>query len=876
MRRLSAESWLRLVMFLAAFWASGLLAAAAGAPPATVTLATRISPFLPAGYGIRWNTGTGQMAYNRPGGDGYYGLYLLDPPDGRNERPLTSPQLPGRHTGSPCWHPSGRYIVLVAEKKRHPGSSVPALPGWGGFSDMWLITSDGRRAWKLVEEPIEADRGMLLPQFSPDGKKIAWCERVAGPNLFIPLKVAGLFVIHVADFLDGPTPRVAGIKDFKPGGDAFYEASCFTRDSKSLLITSDYDTKNFWRNQIYRLDLKTGVARRLTHNQGYNEHPSLTPDGKSILWMSNVQCDTRSVLNGTDWWLMDADGANPRRVSTMNVRSSPQCDGAPKWACAAAWSPDGRWFLGDVEMNLFTCASKVVRVDLLPGGAAVQPAPSPAVPATAPAGEPTVHIASGLISGRLAGVQKDVCVYKGIPFAAPPLGQLRWRPPQAVKPWEGVRACTEFGPACPQPKVLIISAEITKTDEDCLNLNVWAPAGALGQKLPVMVWIHGGAFTLGANSQGWFNGENLARQGVVVVAVNYRLGPLGFLAHPLLSRESDKGVSGNYGLLDQIFALRWVNRNIAAFGGDPDCVTLFGESAGAASVCDLLVSPLSQGLFHRAITESGGARNAIRHLREKWYGKDPMEAVGTYIEKHLKCDQAASPLTALRAKSAAEILKAAEAAKSHFGGETSAPIVDGWVLPDAPALLFDKGQAHDVPFITGSNADEVGWLMSDLAVRRDYGPYADAIFKLFPGDARKQAATVAIFTSVARADGRAMSRGHANAYLYQFSRVPPPWRVLGAFHSSEIPFVFGNLDPKLRFEQKDRDLSATMTAYWVQFAKTGDPNSPTRPKWPAYDARSDLHLEFGETVQTGKGLQKSACDGIDLIQAERVQKRKGP
>jgi para-nitrobenzyl esterase len=736
---------------------------------------------------------------------------------------------------------------------------------------MWLITSDGRRAWKLVEEPVEAKRGMLLPQFSPDGKKIAWCERVASPNPFEPLKVAGLFVIHVADFLDGPTPRVASIKDFKPGGDAFYEVSCFTPDSQSLLMTSDLDTRNFWKNQIYRLDLQTGAARRLTHNDSYNEHPGLTPDGKSILWMSDVQCDRLGLLHGTDWWLMDADGANPRRVSTMNVRSSPQCDGAPKWACAAAWSPDGRWFYGDVQTNLFTQAGKVVRVDLLAGGAA-QPAP----PSVAPARAPTARISSGLISGLRVGTRNDVCVYKGIPFAAPPVGDLRWRPPQAVKPWDGVRACTEFGAACPQPKVMILSAEITKTDEDCLNLNIWAPADAVGKRLPVMVWIHGGAFTLGANSQGWYNGENLARQGVVVVTVNYRLGPLGFLAHPLLSRESEKGVSGNYGLLDQIFALEWVNRNIAAFGGDADCVTLFGESAGAASVCQLLVSPLSRGLFHRAIAQSGGARSTIRHLREKCYDKEPMEAVGTYIEKFLKCDQAASPLLALRAASTGDILKAADSAKRHFGGETSAPIVDGWVLPDDPAQLFDTGQAHDVPFITGSNADEVGSLLSDYAVRKDYGPYADSIFTLFPGAARKRAATVAIFTSVARADARAMSRGHSKAYLYQFSRVPPPWRLLGAFHSSEIPYVFGNLDPKLKFEQKDRDLSAAMMTYWVQFAKTGNPNRPALPTWPAYEAHSDLHLEFGDSAQTGKGLEKSACDGIDRLREQRMKKRNAP
>ena len=181
-----------------------------------------------------------------------------------------------------------------------------------------------------------------------------------------------------------------------------------------------------------------------------------------------------------------------------------------------------------------------------------------------------------------------------------------------------------------------------------------------------------------------------------------------------------------------------------------------------------------------------------------------------------------------------------------------------------------------MPFITGSNADEVGSLLSDFAVRKDYGQYADSIFTLFSGAARKRAATVAIFTSVARADARAMSHGHSKAYLYQFSRVPPPWRLLGAFHSSEIPYVFGNLDPKLKCEKKDRDLSAMMTAYWVQFAKTGDPNGPTRPKWPAYDAHSDLHLEFGDSVQTGKGLERSACDGIDRLREDRMKKRNAP
>lgn len=251
-------------------------------------------------------------------------------------------------------------------------------------------------------------------------------------------------------------------------------------------------------------------------------------------------------------------------------------------------------------------------------------------------GPPTTRIQSGQVSGTILGGQKGVHVFKGIPFAAPPVADLRWKPPQPVKAWEGVRACTEFGPACPQPKVPIISTDITQLSEDCLHLNVWTPAKRSGTGRPVMVWIHGGGFGIGATCQTWFNGESLARQGVVIVTINYRLGPFGFLAHPLLSQESEQRVSGNYGLLDQIAALQWVKRNIAAFGGDPNCVTIFGESAGAASVCHLLVAPLAKGLFHRAIAESGGARAPIRHLREKWYGKEPMEAVGSYVAKELE------------------------------------------------------------------------------------------------------------------------------------------------------------------------------------------------------------------------------------------------
>jgi para-nitrobenzyl esterase len=228
----------------------------------------------------------------------------------------------------------------------------------------------------------------------------------------------------------------------------------------------------------------------------------------------------------------------------------------------------------------------------------------------------------------------------------------------------------------------------------------------------------------------------------------------------------------------------------------------------------------------------------------------------------------------MRGKSAAEILKAADSAKGHFGEETSAPIVDGWVLPDDPASLFEKGMAHDVPLLTGSNADEVGGILGDFVVRGHYREYADAILKLFPGKSRNRAGTVAIFSYVARADARAMSRHKSRAYLYQFTRVAPPWRFLGAFHSSEICYVFGNLDAKLAFEARDRELSRTMMAYWVRFAACGDPNGQGLPPWPPYDAKTDVHLELGDIVRSGKGLEKIACDGIDQVCAERIKHRK--
>ena len=493
-------------------------------------------------------------------------------------------------------------------------------------------------------------------------------------------------------------------------------------------------------------------------------------------------------------------------------------------------------------------------------------------------------------SGKIAGENCDgVRVYKGIPFAAPPVGDLRWKPPQPVKPWDGVRDCTKFGTVCPQPKS-ILGTKQEAASEDCLFLNVWTTAKKTDAKLPVMVWIHGGGWTTGSGSQSSYEGSALARQGVVVVTINYRLGPFGYFAHPLLSKESPHGVSGNYGMLDQIAALQWVQGNIAAFGGNPQCVTIFGESAGAGSVCRLMVSPLARGLFHRAIAESGGASGRDRHLREKRGLLVPMETEGERLAAALGCDKAADPLVALRAKSVNEILTAANPAQGLYAkGTRYWPIVDGWTIPDDPDALFEQGKQHDAPFMMGSNADEGTLFLRQLSapsaatyklmVRALAGRHADEALKLLPceGDNVKAAfarfSTVTAFVAPARMLARAMEQKISPAFLYHFTRVSPGAQRLGlgATHSAEISYVFGNFHATNAITAKDRELSKVMQACWVQFAKTGNPNGAGLPNWPAYKAATDEHLEFGDEVRIGHFLYKEACDLLEKLKTERMK-----
>jgi Tol biopolymer transport system component len=325
-------------------------------------------------FGADWSKVNDLIAFNAKGNDGRYHIYTAKP-DGSDRRQLGagSATFPQRTTGTPVWSPSGRFIAFVAEKPAHPGNSVSATPGWGSYSDLWVATADGSRAWQLTDVPTDKDHGTIIPEFSPDGRLLEWTKRTAVPKVLNPDRFAGFWVIKIADFsvaADG-TPSLSGVRTVSPAGDAFNETGGFSEDSASLVFTSDAETHNFWKNQIYRLDLQSGVTTRLTRGDSYNEHPRYTPGGQ-VLWMSNSGNPSR----GTDWWTMNADGSNPQRLSNFNsdqdTRGVPAFADPPVWATTVQtenWSSDHRYFFGDVETNLLTSDSVIVRVSLTCKGA---------------------------------------------------------------------------------------------------------------------------------------------------------------------------------------------------------------------------------------------------------------------------------------------------------------------------------------------------------------------------------------------------------------------------------------------------------------------------------------------------------------------------
>lgn len=522
---------------------------------------------------------------------------------------------------------------------------------------------------------------------------------------------------------------------------------------------------------------------------------------------------------------------------------------------------------------------------------------APAVPF--PEDDPcVVTVEGGKISGLPAAPGSRVRVFRGIPFARPPVGPWRWKPPQRVEPWEGVRDCTAFGPACVQPAARIVPEVREKRSEDCLYVNVWTAARG-GEGRPVMVWIHGGGFAIGSGALRFYDGRRFAEDGVVLVTINYRLGPFGFLAHPALSAESPHHVSGNYGLLDQVAALEWVRRNIAAFGGDPGKVTIFGESAGALSVACLMAMPRARGLFHRAVLQSGTAEG-LAFLREAKGWRPAAEAQGIAVARVLAIEEpdSAAPDTAaaLRAASAEALLEAADPRVGLFGkGRSFWPVVDGHVLPRSPEEAMVRGEIPDVPVLLGVNADEGTLFLRQLPVKRAagyrllvrsiFGGDADRVLEAFPapssgevGGVAARLVTVACFVAPMRRCARRLARRKHPAWVYRFTRVSPGAKVLGlgATHGGEIPYVFGTLPPAPWSNDADIAVSAAMHGAWVRFADTGDPGGEGLPPWPAWTSEEEKVLEFGDTLRVREGLGGTRCDLFDALHAtgERTVRRR--
>ena len=503
---------------------------------------------------------------------------------------------------------------------------------------------------------------------------------------------------------------------------------------------------------------------------------------------------------------------------------------------------------------------------------------------------PVVETAAGTVEGERVAGDDGVLVFRGIPYAEPPVGNNRWRAPVAKTSWEDTRSATTFGPACWQrltPESSIYTRGDLGRDEDCLYLNVWTAAADATEARPVMVWFHGGGHTGGWGSAKIFDGTALANKGVVLVTINYRLGPFGFLAHPALTAESPHAASGNYGLLDKVAALEWVRDNIAALGGDPGNVTIFGQSAGSWSVCYLMASPLAAGLFHKAIGHSGGCFRGGRPDLAAAHEAGVAAAAEVGVE-----GDGAEALTALRALGAEAVLDS---------GLGSGAIVDGWFMPRPAPAIFEAGEHNDVPVIVGALANEGTTLYAGMPerteaelgvmLREQYGDHADALLAAYEPDVQTSTKWGAqaiqadrSFVWEMRTWARAVESSGNDAYLYFFSQAPPVFRIYvperaaidmpdgpdgyGAYHSGDLAYAFGNTGlVGINWTEWDHELSRAMTQYWVNFARTGDPNSDRLATWPRYEAEADEWLEFGSDIKSTREVRKEKLDLFDRVNA---------
>lgn len=486
------------------------------------------------------------------------------------------------------------------------------------------------------------------------------------------------------------------------------------------------------------------------------------------------------------------------------------------------------------------------------------------VPAAA-ASDPVVDAPAGSVRGT---EDRGIRAFKGIPYAAPPVGERRWQPPAAPVRWDGTRDATRFGAACVQPKPRgpsIYGWDLPAMSEDCLSLNIWTPANAA--KAPVFVWIHGGALTSGSGGDPIYDGSALAKRGIIVVSINYRLGPIGYLAHPALSAESAEGVSGNYGLLDQIAALAWVKANVGAFGGDPANVTIAGESAGALSVMALMAAPSARGLFHKAIAQSAYMVSAPA-LRDPQHGMVPAEAQGSDLAAKL----GAADLAALRAMDAGTLTE-----KTATTGFFPFITIDGKVLPRQLVDTFDRNEQAPVPIMAGFNSGEIRSLRFllpkapadaasyEAAVRARYGELADRFLARYPSKTIEESMLAATRDAMYGWTSERLVSNQAalgqGAYFYLFDHGYPAtaeWN-LHAFHAAELPYIFDTagrtppLWPKIPDTLSERKLIGAMGDYWASFAATGVPRAKAAPIWPSYaEGRGFMH--FADTPRAGQNL----------------------
>jgi para-nitrobenzyl esterase len=495
------------------------------------------------------------------------------------------------------------------------------------------------------------------------------------------------------------------------------------------------------------------------------------------------------------------------------------------------------------------------------------------------------HVVVDAPAGAVRGVSRDgIRAFKGIPYALPPVGSARWRPPSPVPRWDGILDTLDFGPACMQPPYRpgsIYETAFPLMGEDCLTLNIWAPEGV--RDAPVLVWIHGGSLVRGSSSEAIYDGAALAAHGLVVVTINYRLGIFGYLAHPELSAESREGISGNYGLLDQIEALRWVVENIAAFGGDPGNVTIAGQSAGALSILYLMASPLARGLFHRAIVQSG-YMISTPELKEARFGEEPAEAIGMRVAAAI----GASGIEDMRAMDARVLANAAAGA-----GYLPYGTVDGRVLPRQLVDTFDRGEQAAVPVLAGYTSGEIRSLpflapppsadkgSAEARIRAAYGNLADAFLAAYPPSDPEESTLAAVRDAlygwtaerlVAKQSGIGVP-----SYLYYFDHAYDAATEAGlhGLHAGEIPYVFGTLAmtpprwprvPEIASEQR---FALSLQRYWAAFARHGRPDAEDEPPWPPYDGNGD-YMHFTESPQPGEGGPPSAY----LLHEEVVRRRR--